>query len=192
MKKDLFDEFPHIISQDIIIRKMEESDLDDLFEICSSENVYKFTPDFLFTKSKKVLLTTIKNLGQRDFIKKRWIIAGICLKDNPEKVIGTAEMFEYNKDINMVEIGYRINEQYWNKKIATKAVKAMTDYLFNEIGINRIQATVMPENINSAKVLLNNGFIKEGVIRQGTIWKGKGVIDLEMYSLLSSDKKNYN
>ncbi len=87
----------------------------------------------------------------------------------------------------MVEIGYRINENYWNKGVATKVIRTMANYLFNEIGINRMQATVIPDNIYSAKSLMKNGFTKEGLIRQGNYWKGKGLVDLDMYSILKSD-----
>ncbi|BFH13933.1 hypothetical protein J6TS7_61000 [Paenibacillus dendritiformis] len=32
----------------------------------------------------------------------------------------------------------------------------------------------------SKKVLLKNGFVKEGLVRQASFWSGKGVIDLEI------------
>lgn len=187
MSRDLYEQFPYIVTDDIVIRKMADSDLDALFEICSNDNVYRYTPDFLHTQSKTKLKTAIKNLGERDFTKKRWIIAGICLPDAPNYVVGTAEMFEFNKDVNMVEIGYRINETYWGQGIASRAVHAMVEFLFDEIGVNRIQAFVLPKNVNSQKVLLKNSFTKEGLIRQAHNWKGKGIVDLELYSLLKSD-----
>jgi ribosomal-protein-alanine N-acetyltransferase len=87
----------------------------------------------------------------------------------------------------MITIGYRLNDKFWGKGIATKAVKVMVDYLFNDIGINRIQTFVMQENIKSQNVLERNGFIKEGTIRQGYTWKGQGVVDLNLYSLLKSE-----
>lgn len=189
VKRSLYEKFPNIITTDIIIRKMLDTDVDDLFEICNNENIYKYTPDFLHKKSKSALKTAIKNLGERDFVKKKWIIAGVCLSSDPDKIIGTAEMFNYNEKVNMIEIGYRINENYWRQGVATKVIHTMADYLFNEIKINRIQATVMPENIYSARSLLKNGFIKEGVIREANYWAGKGVINLEMYSLLQTDIK---
>lgn len=187
MKRGLYEQFPNIITKDIIIRKMIEDDVEELFKICDNENVYKYTPDFLYKKSKTALLTAINNLGERDFIKKKWIIAGVCLPDNPDKVIGTAEMFDYNEKVNMIEIGYRINESYWGQGVATKVIHTMVDYLFNEIGINRIQAAVMPDNVHSAKALRRNGFMKEGILREANFWTGKGIVDLEMYSLLQRD-----
>lgn len=45
----------------------------------------------------------------------------------------------------------------------------------------------MPANEASKKVLLKNGFIKEGLLRQAVLWSGKGVVDLEIYSILKED-----
>lgn len=89
----------------------------------------------------------------------------------------------------MVTIGYFLAEKYWNQGVTTEAIKLLIKYLFEDIGVNRIQAEVMPQNENSKKVLIKNGFISEGVIRQATIWAGKGLVDLELFGLLKSDYK---
>ena len=187
MSKDLYEEFPYIVANDIIIRKMTENDADALMELCSSEAVYRYAPDFMTTKNKKAVIRNISQIGGRDFEKKLYIIAGVYLQEDPNNIIATAEIFGYDKLVSMAEIGYRINERYWNRGIATKVTQALVAYLFDEIGLNRIQAKVMPENIYSAKVLLKNGFLREGLIRQGNFWKGSGVVDLDMYSLLKVD-----
>ncbi len=187
MSKDLYEEFPYIVANDIIIRKMTENDADALMELCSSEAVYRYAPDFMTTKNKKAVIRNISQIGGRDFEKKLYIIAGVYLQEDPNNIIATSEIFGYDKLVSMAEIGYRINERYWNRGIATKVTQALVAYLFDEIGLNRIQAKVMPENIYSAKVLLKNGFLREGLIRQGNFWKGRGVVDLDMYSLLKVD-----
>ena len=45
----------------------------------------------------------------------------------------------------------------------------------------------MPKNEASKKVLLKNGFIKEGLLWQASFRPGKGIIDLEIYSMLKND-----
>lgn len=60
-------------------------------------------------------------------------------------------------------------------------------FLFEDVNVNRIQAEVMPLNEISKKVLLKNGFIKEGTLRQASFWSGKGIVDLEIYSILKKD-----
>lgn len=58
----------------------------------------------------------------------------------------------------MISVGYRLMEEYWGQGIATEAMGLMTDYLFNNTGIEIITASVLPENRASAKVLEKNGF----------------------------------
>ena len=88
----------------------------------------------------------------------------------------------------MITIGYYLAEEHWGKGIATKALSILTNYVFNETNIQRIQAEVMVENMASKGVLLKNGYVLEGTIRQGGFWPSKGVIDYELYSIL---KKEY-
>ena len=185
MSKNLFDRFPHIIGEEITLRKIIPSDIDSLYEIYSNERLFIHSPNML-KKNKDTVANMIGHF-ERDFNKQKMIFLGIVTNDNPDCIVGVAEMFDYNRDVNMITIGYRLNDRYWGKGIATKTVKAMTDYLFNDIGINRIQAFVMPENIKSLDVLRRNNFVEEGIIRQGFVWKGKGVVDLVLFSMLKSD-----
>lgn len=70
-----------------------------------------------------------------------------------------------------------------------EAVGALVQFLFEKVNVNRVQAEVMPANERSGKVLLKNGFIKEGLLRQATLWSGKGLVDLEIYGVLKEDYK---
>lgn len=178
----LFDTFPHLSNDKIIIRKMVEDDIETLAEITNNDNVYKFIPPFLHKKSRNVLLTAIRNIGSRDFNKKKLIIAGIYLRNEPNKLVGMAEMFDYKKKVNKITIGYRINEAYWHQGIATNAVELMTRYLSQEIGIDIIQGFVMADNIYSSKVLLKNNFKKENYVVQEKNWGGQDVVDVEVYT----------
>lgn len=185
MSKNPYDQFPHITTDEITLRKIVPSDIDSLFEIYNNEELFLYSP-YMIKKNKDTVANMIGHF-ERDFNKKKEIFLGITLNDTPDFIVGVAEMFDYNCDVNMITIGYRLNDRFWGKGIATKTVKAMTDYLFNDTGLNRIQAFVMPENTKSLSVLRRNNFVEEGVIRQGHIWKGKGVVDLTLFSMLKSE-----
>lgn len=94
---------------------------------------------------------------------------------------------DFNHKVNMVTIDYFLAEDHWGKGMATEAVRIVVNFLFEEVGINRIQAEVIPANEVSKKVLLKNGFLKEGLLRQASVWSGKGIVDLEIYSILKED-----
>lgn len=179
---ELFDTFLYLENDKVIIRKMKISDVKALAEISNNDNVYKYIPPFLHNKSNKVLETAIKNLSGRDFDKKKLIIAGIYLTNDPEKLVGLAEMFDYKKRESKITIGYRLNEDYWNQKITTNALKLIVEYLVNDIGIKTLQAFVMPENLYSSKVLLNNGFVKENYTSQEKNWGGQGIVNVDVYT----------
>ena len=185
LSKNPYEEFPHISYEELTLRKIVASDVDDIFEIYSNEKLFQYSPVNL-KKNKDTVANMIGHF-ERDFHKRKSIFLGISLNSEASNIVGIAEMFDYSPEVNMITIGYRLNDRFWNKGIAAKAVKAMVDYLFNDIGINRVQAFVMPENIRSQKVLQKNGFVKEGIIRQGYVWKGQGVVDLILYSLLKAD-----
>lgn len=187
MAKSPFDQFPNIVTEEITLRKIIPSDVDCLFEIYSNKNLFLHSP-IKFTQNKKYVSNIIGHF-ERDYGKKTNIHLGICLNSESDKIVGVAEMFEYDKNVNMITIGYRLNDRFWGKGIAAKTVKAMVDYLFDDIGINRIQAFVMPENTKSLNVLRRNNFAEEGTIRQGQVWKGHGVVDLTLFSLIKSDRE---
>lgn len=184
---ELYDEFPALHNEKIAIRKMVESDVEALLEISHSDAVYKYISPFLYHKSAKFLQTAIKNIGSRDFEKKKMIVAGIYLQKAPDRLVGLAEMFNYKKETNTITIGYRINEMYWHQGIASHAIALMIKYLF-EMGIDTIQAYVMPENIYSSKALLRNGFVKEDYTVQEKNWGGNDIVDAEVYILKGATK----
>lgn len=179
---ELFQCFPHLMSERLIIRKMTEEDIDSLSEITNNENMYRYIPPFLYKKSRGNLLAAIRNLGGRDFDKKKMIIAGIYLSAEPDRLIGLAEMFDYKKRTNQITIGYRINEAYWHRGIATETVALLIAYLCDDIGIQTIKAFVMPENKYSERVLMNNGFTKDKNMVQGKNWGGKEVVGLHVFN----------
>lgn len=185
--EQLFDTFPTLESENLILGKIEEKDLEALFEIYDNEKVFEYCG--IIPKHNKETVRKMIPHFERDFNKETIIKWGIFRKSNRE-LVGIMEIGSYNKKVNMVTIGYFLAEKYWNQGITTEAVRILVKHLFEEIHVNRIQAEVMPLNENSKKVLKKNGFTSEGVIRQATIWAGKGLVDLELFSLLKSDYIN--
>lgn len=60
------------------------------------------------------------------------------------------------------------------------------NFTFNELDVNRIEATVSTENIASIKVLKKLGFTQEGILRERSYWRGS-YYDMIMLSILKSE-----
>ena len=185
MRDDLlFKCFPNIEDDWILMKQIVKEDLDDYAEINMNEELYQFKPG----EPRKTIAAVQNIIGhhERDFYKKIIINLGVYVKED-NKMVGVVEIFDFNKKVNGVTIGYTLNKEYWGRGIATRATSMLLGYLFKEIEVNRVQAFVMPQNNKSKNVLLRNKFIKEGTIRQGNYWRGRGVVDLELYSILKSE-----
>jgi ribosomal-protein-alanine N-acetyltransferase len=181
----LFDKFPFLESPDLSLKKIEDSDLNEVFSIYNNDRVFEYCGIF-----PKHNIDTVKNMighFQRDFIKKSRIKWGIFSKNGSNKLVGIIEAMNFEQKVNMVTIGYFLAEEHWRQGIASEAVSLLIEFLFDKASINRIQAEVMPANEPSKRVLLKNGFIREGLLRQAALWPGKGVVDLEVFSILRED-----
>lgn len=70
-------------------------------------------------------------------------------------------------------IGYSIDEKEQGKGYAKEAVKLVCDYAFEYMGLHRIEAATLIDNIKSEKVLLNCGFQKIGTSPKYLFINGK-------------------
>ncbi|WP_285395906.1 GNAT family protein [Lysinibacillus sp. fls2-241-R2A-57] len=183
----VFAEFPLLSSENLVLKKIEDAHLQEVFSIYDNDKVFEYCGII----PKHNIQTVGKMIGHfdRDYQKKSRVKWGIFLKSQSDTLVGIIEAMDFNQKVNMVTIGYFLAEDYWSKGIATEAVKILVKFLFEEVNVNRIQADVMPLNETSKKVLLKNGFLKEGLLRQATLWSGKGVVDLEIYGLLKEEYK---
>jgi ribosomal-protein-alanine N-acetyltransferase len=85
----------------------------------------------------------------------------------------------------MAEIAYYLSKNYWNRGITGEASRAVVKFGFEELGLHRIQTTVLPENIYSLQLLKKIVFREEGLLRQylhGTEFK-----DSLMLAMLKED-----
>lgn len=181
----VFNDFPILNSTNLELKKIEDIHIQELFAIYDNDKVFEYCGII----PKHNLQTVQKMIGhfERDYMKKSRIKWGIFEKSHSEKLVGIIEAMDFNQKVNMVTIGYYLAETSWGKSIATEALQIIVKFLLEEVHVHRIQAEVMPLNEPSKKVLLKNGFMKEGLLRQATVWSGKGVVDLEIYGLLKGD-----
>ena len=86
-------------------------------------------------------------------------------------------------DVNRrsVEIGYFVGERYWNKGIASEAVRQMTTYVFANFDIVRIFAVVFQKNKKSMKVLENAGYELEAIHKKA-VFKNGEIMDEYVYT----------
>jgi ribosomal-protein-alanine N-acetyltransferase len=183
----VFKEFPVLESENLVLKEIEDVNSQEVYEIYSNDKVFEFCG--IIPKHNIQTIINMISHFERDYNKKSRVKWGIFQKNVNNKLVGIIEAMDFNQKVDMVTIGYFLAQPYWGKRIASEAVSKLIEFLFEKVNVNRIQAEVMPANEVSKKVLLKNGFVKEGLLRQAALWSGKGIVDLEIYGVL---KEEYN
>ena len=148
-----------IETERLILREFNESDLDDFFEYASVEGVGERAG--WYHHKTKMISKEILEL----FIEEKKTFA-VVLKEN-NKVIGSVGIEKYGREESLSEffnykgreIGYVLSKDYWNKGLMTEAVKAVCDYLFNELDYDFLLCGYYLFNEQSKRVQQKCGFV---------------------------------
>jgi ribosomal-protein-alanine N-acetyltransferase len=76
------------------------------------------------------------------------------------------------------ELGYWIGRPFWNRGIATEAVREMVRLAFRDLKLHRLEAATFGGNRDSQGVLRKVGFHPEGVRREAFRVEGRWVDDV--------------
>lgn len=124
--------------------------------------------------TKGVLTDWVASYGKED--KYEWCIAK---KENDEP-IGSIGVVKTNEKVKCMEIGYCISRDYWHQGITSEAMKAVMEYLLEEVGVERIESRHDPKNPHSGAVMRKCGLLYEGT-RVRADWNNSGICDIAMY-----------
>lgn len=84
------------------------------------------------------------------------------------------------------EIGYTLAPEFHGRGFASEAVDAGLRWFFETAGVNRVGASLHPDNVASARVLERTGFVFEGETRD-SFWVGDENSSDWIYGLLRAD-----
>ena len=91
----------------------------------------------------------------------------LIYKSDNEDFIGEVNISNVQRGIiQSCTIGYWIAKDCEGKGMMSESLELVKEFIFNELKLHRIEAACLPHNIPSLKLLLKNGFIKEGTARK--------------------------
>ncbi len=182
MQPELKREVPEIRTERLVLRALRFSDAAAIFAYAQDAEVAQHTlwdPHQTIRDSHAFL-----EFASDQFRAGRMLVWGITLKP-VDRVIGTVGLANIASQHQRAELGFALARDCWNQGITTEAAKAVVDFGFAKLNLNRIEAFCKPENLGSARVLEKVGMKLEGVLRQHQFIKGR-FEDLSLYSVLQS------
>jgi RimJ/RimL family protein N-acetyltransferase len=82
----------------------------------------------------------------------------------------------------MIEVGWHMNPQYWNRGYASAGAVTAMRYGFEDLGLGQIHAIVLPENAASNAVAA-----KVGLSDTGETYTSESGVELKLYRAESAD-----
>jgi ribosomal-protein-alanine N-acetyltransferase len=170
-----------LVGNKVVLRTVRESDLGILFEL---------TADVRDAGDHWPLQLRSEHAARRRFEENGWWddeLGVLLITDREDRILGQIVMFKAAVYQNAYEFGYRIfKPDDRGKGYMSEAVSLAAAFLFETKTIDRIQATTLPENEGSQRVLEKCGFAFEGIMRRAMFHRGRSQ-DLRLYSILRDD-----
>jgi len=180
--------YPNLETSRLTLGEIYAADIPNIIQYAGNKKVAETTLNMPHPYKEKDAIYWI-NMAQQGWQDKTKNIFAIRLKINQELIGGIGLHIE--AQFNRAELGYWIAVPFWNQGYMTEAVQAIIKYGFNTLHLNKIYAVHEVGNPASGKVMLKNGMLKEGELKQHV--RKNGVYrDLVQYGLLNEELRMNN
>ncbi len=159
-----FTPFPLLRTERLLLREITFRDTEAIFRIRGDYQVTRHNIGAAYESAADArrLIEQIRK-AYRAKAELRW---GITLLGGDNSVIGMCGYNNWHRVDQRGSIGYDLARAYWGKGIMREAVQAVTDFGFERLGLNRLEADVGAGNSASISLLKALGFQHEGTQRE--------------------------
>lgn len=172
---------PQLETARLILRPFKTSDAKNVFAYTSNPNVaaeVTWYPHKTIAESENFI-----NFAFTCYAQGMIEPLAVCLKTNPEVVIGTIGAFWNSKRDKIVELGTVLHEDFWGQGIIPEALTKLIEVTWTHYDVERIQARCKVGNSKSRRMLEKLGMSYEGTLKKSLFCKGESW-DMEMFSLI--------
>lgn len=165
----VFSHMPTLQTQRLLLRPMRVSDTDDMYEYAKDPEVTRYLlwrPHTCreYTRSYLEYLAGRYRLGAHY----EWAM----IHRESGRMIGTCGFAGIDCPNSCAELGYVLNPDFRGQGLVVEAARCVMDFAFNTLGLHRIEARYMIENLASRRVMDKLGMRFEGVARSSLLVKG--------------------
>ena len=171
---------PSLLTARLRLRPFNNSDADSLFAMHSNANVLRYwdAPPWNDRLRAERFITACRQIAEE----------GTGMRLAVERVadgafIGWCSLTRWNRDYRSASMGYCFDDAAWGHGYATEATRAVLQWAFDTLDLNRVRAETDTRNAASARVLEKLGFEREGTLREDCVVNGE-VSDSWVYGLI--------
>lgn len=174
---------PTLYSQRLVLRPLTVADAPAIHALVSAYEVALNTLSIPHPYPEGAAASWISG-HQADYDAGREITWGICAREDG-RVLGVISLRPVVAHRHG-EIGYWLGVPYWNQGYMTEAARAVLNYAFEKMELDRVYATHFARNPASGRVMEKIGMSREGCLRQHVLRWGVPQ-DLVYYGILRGE-----
>lgn len=170
-----------MVDQNTELRLLEVADAEQLFMLTDSCRSY--LREWLPWLDKTTQVSDTKSyieISRKQFESNNGFQTGIWYKGNIAGVIGLHGISWANKS---TDVGYWLGEKYRGHGIMTESCRALVNYAFGDMKLNRVEVRCAEQNYRSRAIPERLGFKIEGTIKEAE-WLYDHYVDHKIYAIL--------
>lgn len=172
------------IDDQVTLRQIDKSNVAQFFKLIQRNRNYlrQWLAWLDFTKTENDLLgfitrTTAEIAEEKSLCYLIW---------NQQEIVGIIHLREIDRSNKKAMIGYWVGEEFRGQGFAKKATKAVVEFAFEHLNLNRIEIRCATGNTASQAIPKSLGFKEEGVLRANE-WLYDHFVDHLVFSTLASE-----
>lgn len=170
MPSERFSTTPVLETGRLLLRGLEDGDVDALYEVNADPQVARYLPRPAMRAREEAV--AMLERCRRYVAEGTGLTWGVALK--PEgRVIGTVVLFDFNEQCAYAQTGYVLGRAHWGRGLMHEAMTRLVEHAFGAMDLRRLEADVDPRNLASLRVVERLGFVREGLLRERWVVEGE-------------------
>jgi [ribosomal protein S5]-alanine N-acetyltransferase len=141
----------------LILRAFAADDLDRIAELMANKDFMRFSMGPMTHEQTQRFLDKVI-AWDRDGLPSQFAM----IVRSSGALAGYCGFFHQEVDgVNEIEIGYRLQRDFWNRGLTTEAARAVRNHGFRDLKLERVISLIHPDNQASRRIAEKNGMILE-------------------------------
>jgi RimJ/RimL family protein N-acetyltransferase len=112
----------------------------------------------------------------------------VIIEQSTGKIAGTTRIMHLDRTHRNAEVGCTwISPDYWRTAVNTESKALLLRYCFEELGLVRVNFSIISNNLRSQRAIERVGAVREGLLRNHRITSDGAVLDNALYSIIDSE-----
>jgi ribosomal-protein-alanine N-acetyltransferase len=173
---------PVLTGGQVVLRQLRPSDAASLFAMLTTEEVARFIspPPSTVEGFERFIAWTHRQQALRKYVCYAVTVKGF------DTAIGIFQVHETEAGFATAEWGFAIGSAFWGTGVFQDAAELVLDFVFEKIGVHRLEARATVRNGRGNGALTKIGAVHEAVLRKSFLRNGE-YLDQVLYAIVDGD-----